>query len=187
MTTTREAPEPVTDVELVVLLDEGGSPIGTAPKADVHTDATPFHLAFSCHLLDDEGRMLVTRRALGKRAWPGVWTNACCGHPAPGEHMETAVQRRVRQELGVDITALELVLPDFEYRAVDASGIVEHERCPVYVARVDGELRPDPDETVEWQWVEPERLLAGVRATPWAFSPWLVLQAEQLPLLAGAA
>ena len=29
-------------------------------------------------------------------------------------------------------------------------------------------------------------LLAGIRATPWAFSPWLVLQAEQLPALVGA-
>ncbi|WP_413317768.1 isopentenyl-diphosphate Delta-isomerase [Agrococcus sp. 1P02AA] len=187
MTTTLGAPEPVTDVELVVLLDASGTPVGTAPKAEVHTAATPLHLAFSCHLLDEAGRMLVTRRALGKRAWPGVWTNACCGHPAPGEAIEHAVRRRVRQELGVEITEPELALPDFQYRAVDASGIVEHERCPVYIARVDGELHPDPDETVEWQWVEPERLIAGIRATPWAFSPWLVLQADQLPLFAGAA
>lgn len=175
------------DAELVVLLDAAGEPIGTAPKATVHTDATPLHLAFSCHILDDEGRMLVTRRALGKAAWPGVWTNACCGHPGPGEAMEAAVHRRVQQELGAAVRALELVLPDFSYRAVDASGIVEHERCPVFVGRLDGALRPDPDEVAEWRWVEPERLLAGVRATPWAFSPWLVLQAERLPVLLDAA
>ncbi|MCH1881718.1 isopentenyl-diphosphate Delta-isomerase [Agrococcus sp. ARC_14] len=175
------------DHELVVLLDPSGRPIGSAPKATVHTDATPLHLAFSCHLLDDDGRMLVTRRALTKRAWPGVWTNACCGHPAPGEQLEAAVLRRVQQELGAAVVDLELVLPDFAYRAVDANGIVEHERCPVFIGRVAGELQPDPSETIEWQWVEPERLLAGIRATPWAFSPWLVLQAERMPLLAGAA
>jgi isopentenyl-diphosphate Delta-isomerase len=173
--------------ELVVLLDAHGEPSGTARKSEVHTASTPLHLAFSSHLLDDAGRMLVTRRALGKIAWPGVWTNACCGHPAPGEALEDAVRRRVRHELGAGVRELELVLPDFSYRAVDASGIVEHERCPVFVGRLDGPLDPSPAEVAEWQWVEPERLLTAIRATPWAFSPWLVLQAEQLPVLAGAA
>lgn len=175
------------DQELVVLLDERRQPIGTAPKSTVHTRSTPLHLAFSCHLVDDDGRMLVTRRALSKIAWPGVWTNACCGHPAPDEPMESAVRRRLQHELGVEVRGLELSLPDFAYRAVDASGIVEHEVCPVFVGRVVGELRPDPAEVAEWQWVEPDRLQLGIRATPWAFSPWLVLQAEQLPVLAGAA
>lgn len=175
------------DRELVVLLDERREPIGTAPKATVHTQSTALHLAFSCHLVDHDGRMLVTRRALSKIAWPGVWTNACCGHPAPGEPMESAVRRRLEHELGVDVEALELALPDFAYRAVDASGIVENEVCPVFIGRIAGELRPDPAEVAEWQWVEPDRLQAGIRATPWAFSPWLVLQAEQLPVLASAA
>lgn len=173
--------------ELVVLLGEDGEAIGTAPKATVHSTSTPLHLAFSCHLLDAEGRMLVTRRALSKIAWPGVWTNAACGHPAPGEAMEDAVRRRLAQELGTGVTGLELVLPAFSYRAVDASGIVEHEVCPVYVGRIDGALEPSPAEVAEWQWVEPDRLAQALRATPWAFSPWLVLQAEQLPVLAGAA
>lgn len=173
--------------ELVVLLDDRREPIGTAPKATVHTDATPLHLAFSCHLVDDRGRMLVTRRALGKRAWPGVWTNSCCGHPAPGESLEDAVHRRLEQELGTAAEGLELVLPDFAYRSVDAGGIVENEVCPVFVARIAGSLSPEPSEVAEWRWVEPEQLLAGIRATPWAFSPWLVLQAEELPMLAGVS
>ena len=166
--------------EEVVLLAEDGTPIGTADKASVHTASTPLHLAFSCHLFDGEGRLLVTRRALGKATWPGVCTNSFCGHPAPGERSEDAVRRRAADELGAEIDNLALVLPDFRYRAVDAAGIVEHELCPVYTATIVGELAPSADEVAEWTWVDPRPLLAAVEATPWAFSPWLTLQLPAL-------
>ncbi|WP_127126986.1 isopentenyl-diphosphate Delta-isomerase [Georgenia sp. SYP-B2076] len=162
--------------EEVVLLDDHGRPVGTADKAAVHTAATPLHLAFSCHVFDSAGRVLVTRRALTKLTWPGVWTNSFCGHPAPGEASEDAVRRRGRFELRIDVGEPAVVLPDFRYRAVDASGIVENEVCPVYTAWFDGDPAPGADEVAEHRWVAPADLLAAVTAAPWAFSPWLVLQ-----------
>jgi isopentenyl-diphosphate delta-isomerase len=173
----------VDDPELVVLLADDGTPIGTADKRTVHTTDTPLHLAFSCHVSDDDGLLLVTRRALGKRTWPGVWTNSFCGHPAPGERMEEAVARRALDELGITVSALELAVPDFRYIATDASGVVENEICPVYTATTQDEVLPDPDEVVEYRWVDPVRLTEAVTAAPWAFSPWLTLQ---LPALAAA-
>ena len=85
-----------------------------------------------------DGLVLMTRRALTKRTWPGVWTNACCGHPQPGEPFEDAIERRLAEELGARATAIAPVLPDFRYEAVDASGIRENEVCPVFVATLDG-------------------------------------------------
>jgi len=168
-------------MEQVVLLAPDGSPTGTAAKSDVHTHDTPLHLAFSCYLFDPDGLLLLTRRALTKPTWPGVWTNSFCGHPAPGEVLSAALHRRVHQELGVNLHDLRLALPDFRYRAVDAGGIVENEICPVYTARIEGgSLLPDPDEVAEWAWVQPEQLAESVARTPFAFSPWLALQ---LPLL----
>ena len=125
--------------------------------------------------------MLLTRRALGKLAFPGVWTNAVCGHPAPGEAMEDAVRRRARHELGLELGALELVLPSFRYRAADGAGVVENELCPVYLAGVDADPTPDPSEVVEWRWVDQDLLRVAVRATPFAFSPWLVGQLDAWP------
>jgi isopentenyl-diphosphate delta-isomerase len=58
------APDLVTEPELVVLAGEDGSPIGSAWKSEVHTDATPLHFAFSCYVLGPDGRMLISRRAL---------------------------------------------------------------------------------------------------------------------------
>lgn len=166
--------------ELVVLAAEDGTPIGAQDKATVHTAHTPLHLAFSAHVFDDVGRLLVTRRALSKRTWPGVWTNSFCGHPGPDEPTEAAVLRRAERELGLSIDLLELRVPDFRYRAIDASGIVENEICPVYTARAVSAVDARPDEVEEWRWVDPVELTAAVAATPWAFSPWLTLQLPRL-------
>ena len=171
------------DVELVVLLDEDGRAIGTLPKSQVHHRSTPLHLAFSCYLFDDDGRLLLTRRALDKRTFPGVWTNSCCGHPGPGEGLTAAVQRRVTEELGVAPEDLTLVLPAFRYRAVMEDGTVENEMCPVWTARCpdpDGVLA-DPAEVAEHVWVEwagfRDDVLAGRREV----SPWCREQLLALP------
>ena len=166
--------------EYVVLLDDNGDEIGTAPKASVHGTDTALHLAFSCHVYNAQGQTLVTRRALDKLTWPGVWSNSFCGHPRPAEPVMDAVHRRAEQELGLTLRDVQLALPLFRYRAVDASGIVEHEICPVYTALVEDEPRLNPREVAEARWVDPTDLAVALRATPWAFSPWLVLQSEQL-------
>lgn len=168
------------DQELVVLLDANGQPCGTAPKREVHHQDTPLHLAFSCYVFDPGGRILVTRRALDKAAWPGVWTNSFCGHPAPGESMEDALRRRGQWELGIDLFNVEQRLPHFRYRAVDPNGVVENEICPVFTARTNDSVTPRQSEVCEYRWVEMSSLAVAVESAPWAFSPWLVLQLQEL-------
>ena len=166
----------MTTSELVVLLGSNGEPIGTADKATVHTTTTPLHLAFSCHVFNSQGQVLITRRALTKKTWPGVWTNSACGHPAPGESMEDAIRRRAHEELRLSIDTITEALPDFRYHAIDASGIVENEVCPVFVATTSHDPDPTSSEVCEWKWANPSALRISVAATPFVFSPWLVDQ-----------
>jgi isopentenyl-diphosphate delta-isomerase len=156
--------------ELIVLLDEAGRATGTAPKVPSHHGDTPLHLAFSCYLTDAAGRVLITQRAHGKASFPSVWTNSCCGHPAPGEGLREAVRRRVPDELGLEPGELTLVLPEFRYRATAANGVVENELCPVVRATAAGDLRLDPDEVAaaEWRdWADCVALTAHPSASPW--------------------
>ena len=169
--------------ELVVLLGSDGEPIGTADKALVHTADTPLHFAFSCWALRGL-ELLVTRRALDKRTWPGVWTNSFCGHPAPGEDAADAVVRRGAFELGLHLGDPELIVPGFAYRAVDSSGIVENEVCPVYVAEVVGDPAPNPEEIDSYFWAPVANVAAAVEATPQAFSPWMVQELAEPELRA---
>ena len=165
--------------DTVVLLGAGGEVVGAAPRAAVHTTTTPRHLGFSVYLFNDAGQLLITRRALSKRTWPGVWTNTCCGHPRPGEELEAAIQRRLWDELGMAAGALTCVLPDFGYTATDASGIVENESCPVFESRLanpHSAISANPAEVMDWRWVRWNDLARAVRLTPFAFSPWAVRQ-----------
>jgi len=140
-------------------------------------------LAFSLYLFDDQDRILMTRRALNKRTWPGVWTNTCCGHPMPGEPMLDAVSRRLKLELRLEAPDISCELPDFAYTATDTSGVVENEICPVYEGQLmhpEPDILPNPDEVMDWKWVPWDDLTRAVRLTPFAFSPWSVMQIGQL-------
>jgi len=166
--------------DLVVLLDRERRPIGTAPRATVHHRDTPLHLAFSCYVFDRAGRLLVQRRAVTKQTWPGVWSNSCCGHPRPGEHVAEAAQRRIREELGLLPRAMRPLLPDFAYQATMPDGIRENEACPVFGAVADGDPTPDPAEVAEWRWVPWAEFVAAASTTPWLISPWAALQVREL-------
>ena len=167
-------------MEQVVLLDERGEPIGVADKATVHDRHTPLHLAFSSYVFDPAGRLLLTRRALTKLTWPGVWTNSCCGHPAPGEPAGAAVIRRLRDELGLEVGAADLILPRFRYRAEMDSGVVENELCPVFRVVTGDSPAPAAAEVESVAWVDwlpfADAVVSGEREV----SPWCRLQVGEL-------
>lgn len=169
-----------TGPEHVVLLDRRGRPNGTEPKAGAHHRGTALHLAFSCHLVRADGAVLLTRRAMAKRTWPGTWSNGCCGHPQVGETLREAITRRVGEELGLELGRMAVALPDFVYRAQMPEGTVEHELCPVVVAEVEGPPVADPDEVGDLVWVSWEVLVERAATAPGSLSPWSVEQIRQL-------
>lgn len=166
--------------ESVVLLDELGNAVGTAPKATVHHDRTPLHLAFSCYVFDGRGRLLITRRATTKATFPGAWTNSYCGHPSPGEDVLDALARRGRQELGLEVRDLHVVLPAFRYSATMPNGVRENEMCPVFTAVTDDEPRPDVTEVDSVDWVPWRSFRSEVLAGSRQVSPWCEEQVAQL-------
>lgn len=170
------------ELQLVELVDEAGTPRGSATVIDAHTAPGQLHRAFSVLLFDAGGRTLLQQRAAAKTRFPLRWANACCGHPAPGTTVVEAATQRLAEELGVTGVPLAEV-GVYTYRAADeASGRVEHEFDHVLVGRVDSSLHvaPDPSEVAATRW-EPA---AGLVVTGPEFAPWL---AGVLPLALTAA
>ncbi len=166
--------------EQVILLSDKGRRIGLAPKATVHTDNTPLHRAFSSFIFNSKGELLVQQRAKSKKTWSLVWSNSCCGHPAPGEKTKTAVRRRLKHELGLTVDRLWNILPDYRYRAV-FKGVVEHEICPVFVAFTDQEPKLNPSEVENTKWIPWKEFQKKVKTAKPAYSQWCI---EETALLA---
>ena len=166
-------------VEEVVLVDEADREVGRAEKLWAHQGGGKRHRAFSVMLLDGQGRVLLQRRAGGKYHFPGLWTNACCSHPRPGEGVLAAGQRRLTEELGLDGVELREA-GVFEYRAESqATGLWEWEVDHVLVGRWDGaaeSLPVDASEVEAVRWASSAEIDAmvaeGRDVTPWFAIIW---------------
>lgn len=166
----------------VILCTPEGRPAGLAPKSEVHHADTPLHLAFSCYVFRADGQVLVTQRAFTKATWPGVVTNSCCGHPEPGEPLVAAVNRRLRQELGLEADRVDLILPEFRYRARMPDGTVENELCPVFRAIVsDTTVQLAPAEVHAAWWAPWPAFVHSGRDGD--LSPWCAAQLIELEAL----
>ena len=86
-------------MEQVILVDENDLEIGVMDKMEAHEKAL-LHRAFSVFIFNAKGEMLLQQRAESKYHSAGLWTNACCSHPRPGEDIKTAAVRRLNEELG---------------------------------------------------------------------------------------
>lgn len=158
--------------ELVVLVDDTNTPVGTADKETVHTTNTPLHRGFSLFVFHPQGNVLITRRADTKQTFPGVWTNAVCGHPAPFETVENAAIRRLEAELGITNVPVSVAVTDYRYQCVDRAGIMEYELCPILTAVTNKEPQPKDTEVSAWKWVSWIWLLTDMKQRPDEYSDW---------------
>jgi isopentenyl-diphosphate delta-isomerase len=168
---------PNNDNELVVLVDENDNELGVMEKSKVHTAKTPLHRGLSVFLFDDKSRVLVQRRALHKKTWPGVWSNSCCGHPQPGEAYIDAARREVKEELGLEVEGLHKV-SDYRYR-FERNRVVENEICPVFAGVGVGQVRPEPSEVMDYKWMKWEEFRRVLKEDDkGAWSEWCKEEAE---------
>jgi len=169
--------------EQVVLVDADDRPLGRAGKLAAHRKNLR-HRAISVLVFDDAGRMLLQRRSAVKYHSPGLWSNACCTHPRPGEAAAAAAGRRLREEMGISLPLAFAGL--FAYEAQVGPGLWENEVVHVFTGRYAGEVSPDPDEVQDFGWSEVAALRADIAAAAPRYTPWLRLYA-QAPWFAGPA
>lgn len=171
------------ELEQIVFVDKDGRPTGVVgPKLESHTNDTKLHLGFSCYILrHSDNKFLMTQRALSKKVWSGVWTNSVCGHPMPGESMETAVRRRTKFELGIEnLHGITCVLSNYTYTTPLYQGIIENEFCPVFVAYTADSVHPNPEEVAAYYWLSWSEYVRKLKDNTQNVSYWAKDQCKYL-------
>jgi isopentenyl-diphosphate Delta-isomerase len=166
-------------MDKVILVDEKDNPIGTMEKLEAHRQGV-LHRAFSVLIYNSKGEMLLQKRAVGKYHSGGLWTNACCSHPLPGEKMEDATRRRLREEMGINLQPT--FAYTFIYKTALDSDLIEHELDHVYTATFDGEPLVNVNEVEDWKYVNVNWLKTDVLINPQHYTYWfkLILNHPQL-------
>lgn len=157
------------------------------PKLDAHRRALR-HLAVSIFATRG-GETLIQRRAFGKYHSGGLWSNACCTHPAWMEEDAACARRRMREELGIEADGLRRV-GTVDYRADVGGGLTEHERVAMFAVELSEQIRPepDPDEVHSVRWIGWDRLEREIAEAPERFTPWLAIYlARHRDMVMGAA
>jgi isopentenyl-diphosphate Delta-isomerase len=153
----------------VVLVDGDDRELGTMEKMEAHIKGL-LHRAFSVFIFNHEGQMLIQKRADVKYHSAGLWSNACCSHPAKNESLTDAAKRRLQEEifLETDITPMF----SFEYRAELERNLVEHELDHVLIGYADSFDQINPEEVSEMKFIDVAQLRIDVNEHPENYTVW---------------
>ena len=161
----------------VILVNERDEEVGIMDKTRVHEEAL-LHRAFSVFIFNSKGEMLLQQRAAKKYHSGGLWTNACCSHPFPGETTADAAMRRLREELGIT-TELEEIF-HFTYKAPFDNGLTEHEFDHVLVGTYEGQIFPDKNEVDDYCFKSPDDIRTSLLTHPKKYTAWFKIAFDKV-------
>ncbi len=153
----------------VILVDEHDVPTGTMEKMEVHQKAL-LHRAFSVFIFNDKGEILLHKRAAKKYHSAGLWTNACCSHPKPGEDTLAAAEVRLQEEMGFN-TPLKKAF-DFVYKAPFDNGLTEHEFDHVFIGSYEGSIKPNAEEVSDYCFKSVAEIRTSIESHPQKYTEW---------------
>ena len=166
-------------MEKVILVDENDRATGWEEKMKAHQEGK-LHRAFSVFIFNSKGELMIQKRAANKYHSPGLWTNTCCSHPAPGEKTEEAAHRRLNEEMGFDCELKNQ--GSFIYRKQFSNGLIEHELDHVFTGHYDADPTINQREADSWKWVDLLQLKQELSDHPEKYTYWLKLALQTLPL-----
>lgn len=153
----------------VILVDEFDVQTGVMEKMEVHQKAL-LHRAFSIFIFNGKGEMLLQKRADKKYHSAGLWTNACCSHPKPGEETLAAAEIRLQEEMGFN-TQLKKAF-NFVYKAPFDNGLTEYEFDHVFTGTYDGAIVPNAEEVSDYCFKPVDEIKNSIQSHPKKYTEW---------------
>lgn len=158
--------------EQVILVNEKDEWLGTMGKLQAHKNGA-LHRAFSVFIINNNNEVLLQQRALSKYHSGGLWSNACCSHPAPGESTLAAAHRRLQEEMGFDCD-LENIF-SLRYTSDVGNNLIENEYDHIYIGYYSGDVNIDTNEAKDYAYVSVDKIKEMMQESPEIFTAWFKL------------
>ena len=162
--------------EQVILVNEKDEPIGLMGKMEAHEKGL-LHRAFSVFVFNSKQEVLLQQRAACKYHAPNLWTNTCCSHPRAGETNQQAGERRLQEEMGLQVPLQEVF--SFIYKAPFDNGLTEHEYDHVLIGYSDAQPQINPEEVASWKWLSLEAIKEDILQAPERYTAWFKIIFEE--------
>jgi isopentenyl-diphosphate delta-isomerase len=162
--------------EQVILVNEKDEPIGLMGKMEAHEKGL-LHRAFSVFIFNSKQEVLLQQRAACKYHSPNLWTNTCCSHPRAGETNQQAGERRLQEEMGLQVPLQEVF--SFIYKAPFDNGLTEHEYDHVLIGYSDAQPQINPEEVASWKWLSLEAIKEDILQAPERYTAWFKIIFEE--------
>jgi isopentenyl-diphosphate delta-isomerase len=123
--------------ELIDILTPEGKVTGkTALKSEAHKNGW-FHATVHIWFFTLEKKILLQKRALTKKVFPGIWDISVAGHIGAGEAILEGAKREVLEEIGLKLTDKELFKIGTRIHQVKHdNGIQDNEHHHVFIAEL---------------------------------------------------
>jgi len=157
------------DETKVILVDENDIQTGISGKLEAHEKAL-LHRAVSVFIINKQGEWLLQRRAFDKYHSNGLWTNACCTHPHPGESVFDAAKRRLKEEMGMACSVTWLF--SFIYKEKLDNDLTEHELDHVFFGMTDDDPVINTAEVEEWKRMKYQEIEKEISEFPDKYTYW---------------
>jgi len=123
--------------ELIDIVDKQGNYTGkTCLKSEAHKFGY-FHPTVHIWIYTTDNQILLQKRALTKKVFPGLWDISVAGHIGAGEVIEEAAIREVKEEIGFDISVEKLIkIGTRKHQVKHKNGIIDNEFHHVFISEL---------------------------------------------------
>jgi isopentenyl-diphosphate delta-isomerase len=132
-----------------ILTPEGKSTGKTALKSEAHKNGW-FHATAHIWLFTSGKKILLQKRALTKKVFPGIWDISVAGHIGAGEAILEGAKREVFEEIGLILEDKDFIkIGTRIHQVTHENGIQDNEHHHVFIAELKtpiSELTMQPEE-----------------------------------------
>ncbi len=152
-------------MEMLDTYTRDGKFLGVKSREECHVDNPGFyHKPAWSWVYNSKGEVLVQKRSMNKKVFPGCWDMSCAGHVDAGERTIDGLIREVKEELGVDISEKDCHF-EFEYIEDECFEIGQ-----LYTIKMDREAKDfniQEEEVEQVKWVSFEEFKKMLFGTEW--------------------